>query len=94
LPDGGFLRQICEILADLKSSSGQKRFLADSQFLADLINFVWVCFCLADSGGFGAFSSKKQQASHLFCIKLVDHKNFMTNNFKINKYSAKYFQKR
>jgi hypothetical protein len=40
-------------------------------FLADLTNFVWLVFCLADladSGGFGAFISKKQLASHFFCI--------------------------
>jgi hypothetical protein len=36
-------------------------------FLADLTNFAWVCFCLADqadSGGFGVSISKNQLFSH------------------------------
>jgi hypothetical protein len=76
LPDGGFLRQICKILADLKVIWRAKNISGglpiSGGFLADLTNFVWVCFCLADladSGGFGAFISKKQLASHFFCIK-------------------------
>jgi hypothetical protein len=80
LPDGGFLRQICKILVDLKVVWRAKhisgRLPISGGFLADLTNFVWVYFCLADladSGGFGAFISKKQLASHFFCItKLVD----------------------
>jgi hypothetical protein len=59
LPDGGFLRRICKIRADLKVFWRAKNILADSQFLADLTNFAWVCCCLADSGGFEVSVSKK-----------------------------------
>jgi hypothetical protein len=76
LPDGGFLRQICKIMADLKVIWRAKNISGglpiSGGFLADLTNFVWVCFCLgdlADSGGFGAFISKKQLASHFFLLK-------------------------
>jgi hypothetical protein len=75
LPDGGFLRQICKILADLKVIWRAKNISGglpiSGGFLADLTHFVWVCFCLADSGGFGAFISKKQLDSHFFCIKKI-----------------------
>jgi hypothetical protein len=76
LPDGGFLRQICKILADLKVIWQAKNIFAglpiSDGFLADLINFFWVCFCLADladSGSFGVSMSKKQLVSHLFWQK-------------------------
>jgi hypothetical protein len=51
LPDGGFLRQICKILADLKVVWRAKNI--SGGFLADWTNFAWVDFCLTDSGGFG-----------------------------------------
>jgi hypothetical protein len=51
LPDGGFLRQIWKILADLKVVWQAKNISGglpiSGGFLADLINFAWVCFCLA-----------------------------------------------
>jgi hypothetical protein len=75
LPDNGFLRQICKILADLKVVGRAKNISGglpiSGGFLADSTNFVWVCFCLADSGGFGAFISKKQLASHFFLHKKI-----------------------
>jgi hypothetical protein len=78
LPDGGFLRQICRILANLKVVWRAKniygRLPISGGFLADLTNFVWVYFCLADladSGGFGAFISKKQLASHFYLHKKI-----------------------
>jgi hypothetical protein len=67
LPDGGFLRQIWIILADLKvvwrvkNISG--RLSISGGFLTDLTNLAWVCFCLvelADAGGFGVLISKIQ----------------------------------
>jgi hypothetical protein len=73
LPDGGFLRQIWKILADLKVIWQAKNIsgwlLISGRFLADFTNFAWVCFCLADradSGGFGVSISKKQLFSHFF----------------------------
>jgi hypothetical protein len=70
LPDGGFLRQICKILADLKVIWWAKNISGglpiSGGFLADLPNFVWVCFCLADSVGFEAFISKKTTCFSLF----------------------------
>jgi hypothetical protein len=78
LPDGGFLCQICKILADLKVTWRAKNISVglpiSGGFLADLTNFVCVCFCLADladSGGFGAFISKKQLASHFILYKKI-----------------------
>jgi hypothetical protein len=75
LPDGSFLRQICKILADLKVVWRAKNISSglpiSGGFLADLTNFVWVYFCLADSGGFVAFISKKQLASHFFLHKKI-----------------------
>jgi hypothetical protein len=57
LPDGGFLRQSWKILADLKVVWQAKNISGglpiSGGFLVDLTNFAWVCFCLADSGGFG-----------------------------------------
>jgi hypothetical protein len=38
-------------------------------FLADLTNFVWLCICLADSGGFGVSLSKKQLLFSRFLAK-------------------------
>jgi hypothetical protein len=77
-PDGGFLRQICKILADLKVVWRAKNIsgglLISGGFLADLTNFAWVCFCLADSGGFGVSISKKQLVSHFFMHKKVVYK--------------------
>jgi hypothetical protein len=73
LPDGGFLRQIWKILADLKVIWRAKNIsgglLISGGFLADLTNFVWFCFCLADladSGGFGVSINKKQLFFSLF----------------------------
>jgi hypothetical protein len=81
LPDGGFPRQICKILADLKVVWQAKNIsgglLISGVFLADLTNFAWVCFCLADladSGGFGVSISKKQLVSHFFMHKKVFYK--------------------
>jgi hypothetical protein len=85
LPDGGFLCQICKILADLKVIWRAKNISGglpiSGGFLADMTNFVWFCLCLADladSVGFGAFISKKQLASHFFftffVIKKIDLK--------------------
>jgi hypothetical protein len=78
LPDGGFLRQICKILVDLKVVWRAKNISGglpiSGGFLVDLTNFVWVYFCLADladSGGFGACISKKQLASHFFLYKKI-----------------------
>jgi hypothetical protein len=80
-PDGGFLRQICKILADLKVVWRARNISGglpiSGGFLADLTNFVWVYFCLADladlgdSGGFGAFISKKPLASFCFWHKKI-----------------------
>jgi hypothetical protein len=70
LPDGGFLRQICKILADLKVVWRAKNISGglpiSGGFLADLTNFAWFCFCLVDSGGFGVYISKKTLVSHFF----------------------------
>jgi hypothetical protein len=48
LPDGGFLRKICKILADLKVICRSKNIsgglLISGRFLADLTNFAWVGF--------------------------------------------------
>jgi hypothetical protein len=75
LPDGGFLRQICKILEDLKVVWGAKNISGglpiSGGLLADLTNFAWVCFCLADSGGFGVSISKKQLVSHFFFHKKI-----------------------
>jgi hypothetical protein len=64
-PDGGFLRQIWKILADLKVVWRAKNISGglpiSGGFLADLTNLALVCFCLvdlADSGGFGVSISK------------------------------------
>jgi hypothetical protein len=79
LPDDGFLRQICKILADLKVIWQAKNISGglpiSGGFLVDLINLSWVCFCLADladSGSFGVSMSKKQLASHLFWQKKIN----------------------
>jgi cystathionine beta-lyase family protein involved in aluminum resistance len=73
LPDGGFLRQIWTILADLKVVWRAKNISGglpiSGGFLADLTNFVWLCFCLVDSGGFGVSISKKQLFFSLFLAK-------------------------
>jgi hypothetical protein len=70
LPDGGFHRQICKILADLKVVWRVKNISGglpiSGGFLADLINFAWFWFCLADSGGFGVYISKKTTCFSLF----------------------------
>jgi hypothetical protein len=73
LPDGGFLRQIWKILADLKVVWRAKNISGGLQisggFLADLTNFAWVCFCLAvlaDSGGFEVLIIKNLLFSHFF----------------------------
>jgi hypothetical protein len=56
---------------DLENSGGFESRLAgrlpiSGGFLADLTNFAWVCFCLADSGGFGVFVSKTTTFFSLF----------------------------
>jgi hypothetical protein len=73
LPDGGFLRQICKILADLKVVWQAKtiscKLPISGGFLTDLTNFAWVSFCLADladSGGYGVSISKKHFVYHSF----------------------------
>jgi hypothetical protein len=75
LPDGGFLRQICKILADLRVVWWVKNISfglpISGGFLADLTNFEWFCFCFADSGGFGVYISKKQLVSHFFLNKKI-----------------------
>jgi hypothetical protein len=56
LPDGGFLRQIWKILADLKVIWRAKNISGGLPISGGL-----VCFCLvdlADSGGFGVYISK------------------------------------
>jgi hypothetical protein len=75
LPDGGFLRQIWAILADLKVVWPAKNIsyglLISGGFLADLTNFAWVCFCLrvlADSGSFGVSVSKKNPIIFYFFL--------------------------
>jgi hypothetical protein len=64
LPDGGFHRQICKIMADLKVVWRVKNISGglpiSGGFLADLTNFARFWFCLADSGGFAVYISKKQ----------------------------------
>jgi hypothetical protein len=73
LPDGVFLRQIWTILADLKvvwrAKNISGRLPISGGFLADLTNFVWFWFCLADSGGFRVSISKNQPFFSLFLIK-------------------------
>jgi hypothetical protein len=75
LPDGGFLRQIWTILADLKvvwqAKSISGGLPISGGFLADLTNFVCLCFCLVDSGGFGVSISKKQLFFSLFLAKKI-----------------------
>jgi hypothetical protein len=78
LPDGGFLRQICKILADLKVVWRAKNISGglpiSGGFLADLTNLAWVCLSLADladSGGFGVSISKNQLVSHFFLHKKI-----------------------
>jgi hypothetical protein len=78
LPDGGFLRQIWTILADLKVIWRAKNIsgglLISGGFLADLTNFVWFCFYLAVSGGFGVSICKKQLFFSLFRLKKIVEK--------------------
>jgi hypothetical protein len=93
LPDGGFLRQIWKILADLKVVWQEKNISGglpiSGRFLADLTNFAWVCFCLADSGGFGVSVSKKKLFSHFFFhIKYSSEQIFLCKIFSKKK---KYF---
>jgi hypothetical protein len=70
LPDGGFLHQICKILADLKVIWREKNISGglpiSGGFLADLTNFAWFWFCLADSGGFGVYISKETTCLSLY----------------------------
>jgi hypothetical protein len=93
--DSGFLHQIWKILADLKvvwqakNSSGGLPI--SGGFLADLTNFAWVCFCLADFGGFGVSVRKKPFFSHFFFqIKNCSEQIFLC---KIFSKKNKYFQK-
>jgi hypothetical protein len=76
LPDGGFLRQIWKILADLKviwrAKNISGRLRNSGGFLTDLTNFAWVCCCLADladNGDFEVSISKIQLFSHFFLHK-------------------------
>jgi hypothetical protein len=91
LPDGGFLRQIWKILADLKVVWQAKHISGglpiSGGFLADLTIFAWVCFGLADSGGFGLSVSKTTTFVALFLpYKKKLRKNiFMQNIFKKEK---------
>jgi hypothetical protein len=63
LPDGGFHRQICKILADLKVVWRVKNIFGglpiSGGFLAHVINFARFWFFLADFGGFGVYIRKK-----------------------------------
>jgi hypothetical protein len=90
LPDGGFLRQIWKILADLKvvwqAKNISRGLPISGGFLADLTNFAWVCFCLADSGGFGVSVSKKTTFLSLF---LPYNNLFKTNIFVQNIFKNK-----
>jgi hypothetical protein len=91
LPDGGFLRQIWTILADLKVVWRAKNIsgglLISGGFLADLTNFAWFCFCLADSGGLVSIS----KTTTFFSLSLakknyLKKSNFVQNIFKKDKY--------
>jgi hypothetical protein len=69
-----FSNQTCKILADLKVVWQAKNISGglpiSGGFLADLTNFAWFCFCLADSGGLGVSISKNT------CFSLfLDKKN-------------------
>jgi hypothetical protein len=61
LPDGGFLRQISKILADLKvvwlvkNISG--RLPISGKFLADFTNYAQAIFCLANLAELWRFCS-------------------------------------
>jgi hypothetical protein len=76
LPDGGFLRQICKILADLKVVWRAKNISGglpiSGGFLADLTNFAWVCFNLADLAVLESLLAKKQLVSHFFLHKKMN----------------------
>jgi hypothetical protein len=75
LPDGGFLRQICKILADLKvvwqAKNISGRLPISSGFLADLTNSARFVFFLAESGGFEVSISKKKLVSQYFLLKKI-----------------------
>jgi hypothetical protein len=63
---GKFWRNL-KVIWRAKNISGG--LLISGGFLADLTNFVWFCFCLADladSGGFGVSINKKQLFFSLF----------------------------
>jgi hypothetical protein len=63
---GKFWRNL-KVIWQAKNISGG--LLISGGFLADLTNFVWFCFCLADladSGGFGVSINKKQLFFSLF----------------------------
>jgi hypothetical protein len=82
LPDDGFLRQICKILADLKVISRAKNISGglpiSGGFLEDLTNFVWVCFCLVDLVGLEPLLAKNNLILTFFCIKkIIDLKKYI-----------------
>jgi hypothetical protein len=75
LPDGGFLRQIWTILADLKvvwrAQNISGGLPISGGFLADLTNSVEVYFCLADLAEFWRFLSVYLQKATLFKLLLA-----------------------
>jgi hypothetical protein len=72
LPDGGFLRQICKILADLKVVWRAKNISGGLPISGGFDQF---CMVLVLFGGFGVYISKKQLFLTFSCIKkLVDKK--------------------
>jgi hypothetical protein len=105
LPDGGFLRQICKILEDLKVVWGAKNISGglpiSGGLLADLTNFAWVCFChrhLVKMSILKVLESLLAKNNLILTFssikKLVDKKLLYAKQFKkINIYSEKYFQK-
>jgi hypothetical protein len=71
LPDGGFLRQIWTILADLKVVWRAKYisggFPITGGFLADLINTAQAIFCLADLAVLESLLAKSSFDQTLSC---------------------------
>jgi hypothetical protein len=74
--------------------AGKKYFWRTPNFWRISGGFDQFCmgfFLFGRSAGFGAFISKKQLASHFFCIKkIVDLKKIYIKKIK---YLTKYFQK-
>jgi hypothetical protein len=70
LPDGGFLRQICKILADLKVVWQAKNISGglpiSGGFLADLTNSAWFVFVLRILAVLKSVLAKKQTCFSIF----------------------------